>query len=539
MPTKQNCVCLSLNGPSLAENLARLRTEKYFDPALDLAELRLDSMLDFSNIFALEKSWQKFCQDWIEYRPTIAPRFVLTLRKVCDGGLCPDSMADSDYLVMVQRCLTVVPNCAYIDLDLALLQRTLRNSAKPHLQEAQSLCTALLQQLRERQVPLIASVHDFGPLPSADKLWLLFTTLEQLFPLLPENTLPKLALMVKSSEELLRFYRFARDIKESSNRAYILLAMGEFGSSSRILQAHIGSEWTFCSSATEPAAPGQLPLNELIELYRYRSITEETGVYGVIGNPIAHSHSPEIHNPIYQQRGWDAVYLRFRVDDLPSFLALNKLLPIRGISCTIPHKEALAQIATHASKTVHLLGACNTFYRQTNGDWFAENTDVEGFLQPLLALCCQQKISLKDKKAAIIGAGGAARAAIYALLSQAVDCEIYNRTLGKAKELQALFPAHLPGKVIKAASLERGQQIPASCDLLIQTTKVGMGDGNADPIPAYHFRAGQIAYDVIYQPPRTAFLRRAERAGALVLNGSAMLKRQALAQIELFGRQIL
>ncbi|MEM9424898.1 MAG: type I 3-dehydroquinate dehydratase, partial [Spirochaetota bacterium] len=400
----------------------------------------------------------------------------------------------------------------------------------------------------EVSVRLIISVHKFGPLPSMEGLRSLLTGLEQLE--LPEQALFKFAFMVKGSQELERFYRFAHHMKnwaqaaaqdKAASRAYILLAMGEYGDSSRILRAHIGSEWTFCGAAGA-VAPGQLSLEELVERYRYRRISENTTIYGVIGNPIAHSRSPEIHNPIYEKYAWDAVYLRFRVDDLRAFLAVREWLPIRGISCTVPHKEALAQMAisgesARAGKAVRLLGAANTLYLRSDGpksrDWFAENTDIEGFLRPLLELCCRNKRSLAGKKAAVIGAGGAARAVVYALLKEGMLCEIYNRTLGKAERLKELFRRDFP--IVKVACLEQGALISADCDLLVQTTSVGMGRDERNPIPAYRFRSGQIAYDLIYEPPQTAFLRSAEQGGAWVLNGSAMLETQALAQIELFA----
>ncbi|WGK70307.1 type I 3-dehydroquinate dehydratase [Candidatus Haliotispira prima] len=625
-PSEPNRICLCLNGTSFAENLAILRAEKYFNPSIDLAELRLDFLPDFSDSATIQNTPEQLCRDfsllsqqtsaWAPVREnTTAPtQFVLTLRKAADGGRCPDSIPDTEYLRLLLCCVESFPpeHLAYVDLDGPILERV--NSGPPELRK---LCVKLLSRMQQQSAQLIVSIHDFGPLPgmhtaptastdenesiaepintqlSTQLILKLMAKLEQLLTTLPktlgisgetkaifESALPKLALMVSGSKELRSFYRSAHKLKaryqnQAQPRPFILLAMGEFGSSSRILGVCLGNKWTFCSPSNPnssnpdsgrnfaPVAPGQFSFAELIELYNYRNLSPQTQIYGVVGDPIAHSRSPEIHNPIYRQRGWDAVYLRFRVDNLADFLALGELLPIRGISCTVPHKETLAQLAlkgmamtmpiglppstSRAGQSVKLLGAGNTFCPSEDGScWLAENTDIEGFLRPLLKLCTRHQITLQGKKAVIIGAGGSARAVVYALLGQGMRCEIYNRTLQKAEELEVLFSAvaNLPGKVTKAATLEHGVHIPEDCDLLVQTTSVGMYKADQDtkgqlldPVTEYRFRSDQIAYDLIYQPPETVFLKRAKDAGALVLNGSAMLKEQALAQIELFGRQ--
>ncbi len=589
---RKNRVCLCLNGRTLAESLALLRAEPHFETQLDFAELRLDFLLDFSGPQALEQSLIRLGQDRTRGARVAGlgkgrgqAQFVLTLRRAADGGFCPDAptLSDEQYLELLRRCVAVFSSdrqpIAYLDLDAPLLRRICVGSA-----ELRDSCAALLEQLRGLGARLIISLHDFAiaaPPVLADRdateaLWdaaeLLLSELGLVFATAAESrewmaqSVLKLALMATNSREVLHFYYFAQLLRcrqqaLKSLPSYILLAMGESGSSSRVLSAHVGSLWTFCtasaSAGNEPVAPGQLSFAELIELYRYRDLGPGTKVYGVVGNPVGHSRSPEIHNPIYQQKGWNAVYLRFRADELSDFLALSDFLPLRGISCTVPHKEALARLALSgriagkkvcASRAVQLLGAGNTLYLSAGEDgslyWLAENTDVEGFIRPLLDLCRQRGIDLRGKKAAVIGAGGAARAAVYALLREGVDCAIYNRSPEKARQFQTLFnnTEGLSGKVLRADSLEEGATIGPDCDLLVQTTSVGMSHAGAntdamiwDPVPRYSFRPAQIAYDLIYQPERTVFLQRAEAAGALVLNGSAMLRQQALAQIELFA----
>ena len=574
---KANRVCLCLAANTLSENLAALQSEAYFDASIDFVELRLDCMLDFSDQEVLAASLERFCHDLATL--PMGVRFVLTLRKASDGGRCPDLLDDEKYIKILLRCVrafsakSLLANLAYVDLDAALLERAFCGEGAREVSED---CAHLLDDLQRGGVGLIVSVHNFGALPDDSALENLVNQLQNLLARLSEyfsGDLPsklvfKFALMVSSSAELLRFYRFARKLYLEQNQVqksypYILLAMGEYGISNRILRAHTGSLWSFCypgetlqvSTENSLESPlqtlGQMSLSELIELYHYRNISAQTRIYGVIGNPIRHSRSPEIHNPIYREKGWDAVYLRFCVDSLPDFLALSELLPIFGISVTVPHKESVAQLANSVSATssidfedsvesrVKLLGAANTLYRSAKGNvWFTENTDIEGFLWPLreflLEFCHNQ--SLSGQKAAIIGAGGSARAVVYALLQEGMDCEIYNRTAERAYDLQEQFSQVLPGRITKAGALQGGENISQDCLLVVQCTSLGMYEAQS-PIPDYRFHAGQIAYDLIYRPPFTAFLQQARREGAFTLNGAAMLKAQAEAQIRLFGKR--
>ena len=566
---KANRICLCLAANTLPENLAALRSEAYFDPLIDFAELRLDCMLDFSSREVLAASLEKFCRDLAAL--PVGVRFVLTLRKAADGGRCPDSL--EEYLKILSRCVrafsarNLLANLAYVDLDAAFLEQAFCREVS-EVSEISEGCVRLLENLQCAGVGLIVSVHNFRTLPEDLALENLVNQLQDLLARLPKyfsgdlsgNLVLKLALMVSNSAELLRFYRFSQNfLQEQAPKTYpyILLAMGEYGSSSRVLRAHTGSLWSFCYPGETLQAPveseaflqtlGQMSLSELIALYHYRSISTQTRIYGVIGNPVRHSRSPEIHNPIYREKGWDAVYLRFCVDSLADFLALSELLPIFGISVTVPHKQSVAQLAkpvsmpinfadsVEPSERVKLLKAANTLYRTVQGRyWFAENTDVEGFLEPLLEFCQHHNQNLSSRKAAIIGAGGSARAVAYALLQEGMDCEIYNRTAERAYELQKQFSRVLPGNITKVGSLYNGKNISQDCLLVVQCTSLGMYEAQS-PIPDYRFHAGQIAYDLIYQPPLTAFLQQARRDGAFALNGAAMLKAQAQAQIRLFG----
>ncbi|MEM9424446.1 MAG: type I 3-dehydroquinate dehydratase, partial [Spirochaetota bacterium] len=144
MSAKSNRVCLCLDRSTLADNWALLQSQKYFDPAQDVVELRLDFMLDYSGTNALEQSLNKLCKDFVTFPPPVTVPFILTLRKKIDGGLCPDSLPDSDYLTILKHCLAVFP-AAYLDLDAGLWQRIVPRSRG----EASAVFSGLLSLLSE------------------------------------------------------------------------------------------------------------------------------------------------------------------------------------------------------------------------------------------------------------------------------------------------------------------------------------------------------------------------------------------------------
>ena len=307
----------------------------------------------------------------------------------------------------------------------------------------------------------------------------------------------------------------------------ILIGMGEAGLPTRILAARLGSELTYCSPPGRQAAPGHLDPATLLDLYRFKSITETTGVFGVIGNPIGHSLSPAIHNRGFEALGIDAVYLPFLVDEPESFFRMAGLLGIRGLSVTIPLKEAVIPFLTERDERVEATGACNTMFRRNEG-WFGTNTDAGGFLKPLEEGMKNKPVS--SLKATVVGAGGAARAVVYALVGLGARTLILNRTVEKAEILARKFGCDFAGINGEGYRLMKNYS-----DLIVQTTSVGMEpDLNKDPLPDYRFKGHEIAYDLVYRPTQTLFLKRAAAAGCRTIPGLEMLFNQAVLQFKLF-----
>lgn len=248
----------------------------------------------------------------------------------------------------------------------------------------------------------------------------------------------------------------------------------------------------------------------------------------VVGDPVRHSLSPRLHNAAYAALGLDWAYLAFAVrpGGLRSAVEGARALGLRGLSVTTPHKELAAEIADQRSPLVERLGAASTLVFRL-GMTVAESADGIGVIGDLR----EAGFDAAGRKVVVIGAGGAARAAIVALAEEgASEVVVVNRTAANAERAAAL--AGPVGRVGEAADVE-------SAALVVQATPVGLAgrphDGGEE-IPALGGRlsAGQLAYDLIYYPPTTPFLEAAARAGASVRNGLGMLVHQAAQQFTWF-----
>ena len=299
--------------------------------------------------------------------------------------------------------------------------------------------------------------------------------------------------------------------------------MGDHGFATRILTARIGSYLTFTSaSAAADAAPGHINPEQLRSLYRYDKLTDNTAVFGVIGNPVMHSFSPFIHNRGFSMLDIDGVYLPFLVDQVADFMKLAELLEIQGVSVTIPHKKAVIKHTESRDPSVEAVGACNTLVKRPGG-WYGTNTDVPGFLQPLH----ETEIDEGARRAAVIGAGGAARAMVYGLKEDGWDVLVLNRTASRAEALADAFDCDWA-----PLNNEGLSRLANHSDLIAQTTSAGMKPWEElDPLEGYTFRGTEIVYDTIFNPPETRLLRRAREAGCTVIRGGRMLLAQAVHQV--------
>jgi len=342
----------------------------------------------------------------------------------------------------------------------------------------------------------------------------------------------KVAVVVKHTNDVLRVLRAS---KSCGGVDKILICMGHYGIYSRILAEKFGSFLTYSSALSEnevPGASGQLDIQELAELYRFRNITNKTKIYGIVGCPLKASISPWFFNTIFGLENTDSVYVPFPINSIADFFELLRELEVQGLSVTVPYKEAVLFGLTKCSSEVQSIGACNTMYRFEDG-WYGENTDAGGFSNSLLGFIDQK--NLKRKKVTIIGAGGAARAVASEIYRMGGKALILNRTIYKARSLASQYGFRWGGLDNQGIELAHKHS-----DIIIQTSSVGMdGYEASDPLEAYSFSGRETVMDLIYVPAVTPFLKRAAAAGCRTINGFDMVIRQACLQYECFmGREI-
>ncbi|MFE8696763.1 shikimate dehydrogenase [Cytobacillus sp. FJAT-53684] len=251
-------------------------------------------------------------------------------------------------------------------------------------------------------------------------------------------------------------------------------------------------------------------------------------LYAVLGDPIAHSMSPAMHNDLFQLYGIDAHYQPFHVkrDNLEDAIKGLKALGVAGFNITVPHKESILPLLDKLDPLAEAIGAVNTVVNE-NGTFVGYNTDGAGYLRGLLT----ELPSINDKNVLIIGAGGAAKALYYTLAHSGVHkLDIYNRTAQKAQTIINECPYPISSTVI---GLEEAEQNLADYQLLIQTTPIGMSpDINKLPLSLHNLNADTFVSDIIYNPLETKILREAKRNGAKIQNGLEMFVFQGALAFE-------
>lgn len=260
----------------------------------------------------------------------------------------------------------------------------------------------------------------------------------------------------------------------------------------------------------------------------------------VIGDPIAHSMSPKIHNFLLQKQQINGNYeaILVKKDDLESKIKNLQEQGYAGLNVTIPHKEQIFELCDHKSQSAILTGAVNTVVFTKNGKIFGHNSDIDGFLNNLHHF--QPNFSLKNKTAYVIGAGGAARAIIYGLIKSNVsNIIITNRNQNRALKLIEDFRNFSSQKNCKINFLNK-EDFSANlnnCDILINSTSLGMEGQENLEIDITNLKNSAIVYDIVYKPLITPLLKSAQNQNNKIVTGIGMLIYQALVGFELFFGQ--
>lgn len=410
--------------------------------------------------------------------PSLALPAIVTLRHCREHGSWDGS--EDERLALYQRADAA--GAAWLDRELVF------HAARPW---------------RPRQARLILSYHDFAGPGTAlvDKIAAMRSC---------HADLAKVAVTPRDAADLDAVRRLI-----DGDGPVAAMAMGEHGLPSRLLAGVWGSALVFARLPGDAgSAPGQPTTSDLLGMCRLRAQTPATAVYGVIGTPIAHSLSPLVHNLAFAHHGHDAVYVPFRVEDAPAFWDACGGW-IRGLSITIPHKHALQGRMDELEPLCDLVGAMNTIYR--SGERLTgANTDADAIRR-----CGERAIGeLRGRRVLVLGAGGAGRAAVFALKSAGAQVALANRTTARAEELAREVGCRaVPWAAVAGEPFE----------LLVNMTSVGLKAPADTPWP-HPFPAGSGVFDSVYNPLQTRLVRDAAAAGCRAVLGLDMFIDQACAQ---------
>ena len=499
-------ICLCLTAKTIGRNLEIL--EKYRKYA-DIAELRVD---------CLEPDERFFIRRFPEQAQMPV---VLTIRRSKDGGKFVGG--EGSRINIMARGLAFAEadrrrNFAYLDIEEDLNVPSLEEAAR-------TFDTRIIRSYhntKETDTDLVAKIRSMSR--SGEEI-------------------VKVSVKANSTEDVLRLFRAGRECPAQKK---ILISMGYYGTYSRIIAEQFGSFLSYTSAFDEQdtpvAAPGQIDIKALAELYRYRDISNETEIYGAVGNPLKLTADSDFFNPVFKHENLDAVYIPFPADSLESFMTFANELGISGLSVNAPYKENVIPFLAKQSLLVQTTKACNTLSNQNRKAektlWFGTNTDTQGFSDSLLTFV--GRTNLKRQKVTLIGAGGVAKAAVSELHRLGAKTLILNRTVHKARDLA--FPYRFAWGGLDARGIEMMNRYH---DIIIQTTPAEMIDNensslenSFDVLKMYQFNGREKVMDFVYEPETTPFLQRAADAGCEVLNGYDMLIRQARYQyIHFTGRE--
>ncbi len=360
---------------------------------------------------------------------------------------------------------------------------------------------------------VIVSHHDFNGVPN---------NLEEIYERLAATParIVKIAVNANDITDCIRVFHL---LNRASNeqRELIAIAMGNAGIATRILGPSRGAYLTYGSLEDESAtAPGQVNAQQLRSIYRIDEIDRETMICGLIGLPVMHSVSPHAHNAAFAAEGVNGVYLPLEVRDVESFIR-RMIHPVtreldwnvRGLSVTAPHKSSVMPLLDWIDAAAREIGAVNTVVIE-NDRLLGYNTDARGFISPLR----ERLGSLRDLRVAVIGAGGAARAVVWALKREQANVTLFARAPIKARSLSEAFEVSC--ELLSAASF-------AGYDVVINATP-------QSPAEAEQLAGAGLVYDLIYNPLETGFLKKGREAGCQTLGGLPMLIAQAQRQFELW-----
>jgi len=386
--------------------------------------------------------------------------------------------------------------------------------------------TELVESLRRKkkgETRLLLSYHDFQGTP--DDLEGIWERIDFLDP-----DLVKIVTYAKSIEDNARILRLAQHHRDKT----IAFCMGPVGLPSRILTLRFGGLVTYASlDKGQESAPGQIPVQELRDVYRVKEIGQETRVFGLVGNPVSHSLSPLIHNAAFKALEVNAVYIPFQVPDLNDLLPTLQFLEVHGFSVTIPYKQEIISLLDEADEVAGTMGAVNTVCRR-DGRWMGTNTDGDGAWKALQTA----DVHLRNKRWTLLGAGGVARAVAYCvgMHGRPRSLTFLGRSSKKLSEMvddtRQLFSFPIDGALLSENGLRKRLDLT---DILVNCTPVGMFPRVEEtPLSPHLLSPSHLVFDTVYNPLETRLFREAKERGCHTVSGLEMFLFQGAAQFELW-----
>jgi len=479
LPARLPRVCVAIAASNPAEMVQKADIAVRDNPFI---EFRLDYLSQPALGLAKLKTF-------VEFHPEAL--IVATCRRAANGGKFRGSVASQvDVLAKASNL-----GCHLVDIEL---------------ETAAQLKQSDFNRLR-RSANLILSYHDFRGTKK----------LEETFAKMQEHPADffKIVTTANSLYDNVVMMKFLE--KYSHEHSLIGLCMGEQGVISRLLCVRAGSQFTFAAANPgEETGPGQLAARALRDVYRIDQVDAATRVYGVAGDPVAHSLSPAMLNTAFRRENVNAVYLPLHAKTMEDLTACVQDIPIAGLSITMPYKEPIVKELDKSDPWTAKVGACNTLVRSQDGNLYGFNTDVNGVVRPL-----ELRIRLQGARILVLGAGGAARAAVFGLKERGAEVSILNRTAGPAQKLAKQARA----KVINRTMLKK-----LEFDVIINATPAGM-EGNRDPLPlAEQELKAKYFFEMVYNPAETKMMKMARARGMHVIPGSEMFVQQGARQFEIW-----
>ncbi len=490
-----------------------------------LIELRLDLMPGVS-----DDDIRGLCKN-----SDVDAPFLLTIRSTAEGGDWDGTEEER-----IERFSKLIPYAELVDVELSTWRSSQSSSGK--------LRTALRMEVRRQADSvrplayvsprrLILSKHDLSGRPRK-----LHNVLRDMMDV-AECCVAKIAWQARTVRDNFEAFDLMRQGALSPGKPGVFICMGPDGLPSRVLAKKFGAFATFASlRAGAESAPGQVTIGELRERYRWDAIGESTDVYGVIGDPVGHSVSPDVHNAAFGEAGIDAVYLPFRVnpgsESLAAFLSEvveRPELGFGGFSVTTPHKvnalRFVARVKGRVDDVAGRIGAVNTLCIAEGGEISGYNTDYSGFLSALSEKGGPGIKAAKGVAVSVMGAGGVARAVVAAFVDHGARVTILNRTQERGEALAREFGCEV-------GAWER--RAKAEPEWIVNCASVGMRPlVDESPLEAGCLRPGQVVIETVYNPPETRLMREAAAAGCRVVGGMSLFAHQAAAQFELWtGRRL-